>query len=72
MKIFSIDAVNMGKDQDKIAAWVENYIANREFENEDEFHKMEGELITAACKALNWHSIPSEGGLEVEWKETKL
>ena len=29
----------------------------------------EGALITEACKALNWSSVPQVGGLEIEWDE---
>ena len=67
MKIRQIEACDMGTNQHEIAEWVENYVADKDFSSKEEFYDQEFELIELACAALNWHSVPQNGGLQVEW-----
>ena len=69
MKIYNIEAVNMGKDQQEIAECVMEHLADREFKTEQEFSSMEGFLVEMACHALEWNSVPQTGGLIVEWEK---
>ena len=69
MKILSIEACDMGIDQQEIADWVDNYLDYRDFKDQAEFDAIEYALIEKACKALGWHSVPSNGGLIVNWDE---
>lgn len=72
MKIFNIEAINMGNDQQEIADWIVNHIGNTEFENEEAFYEQEGLFIHMACKSMGWYSVPQTGGLIAEWaKEEK-
>ena len=68
MKVQSIEATNMGNDQQQIADEVLRIVADQEFSSEDEFFNTEGALITLACRNLGWHSVPQSGGLLVEWQ----
>tara|TARA_R110000737_G_scaffold158257_1_gene186569 strand:+ start:239 stop:520 length:282 start_codon:yes stop_codon:yes gene_type:complete len=67
MKIFNIEAVDMGNDQQEIADWVMNHIGDTEFENEEAFQEQEGSLIHLACESMEWNSVPQVGGLIAEW-----
>lgn len=55
----------MGTDQQDIADWVMNATRGQYFTKEHDFN--EGKLITKACNALGWNSVPQQGGLTVEW-----
>ena len=67
MKVYSIEATNMGNNQEEIASKVEDYTDGVDFETEDAFCNMEGELITRACNDLGWGSVPQTGGLIANW-----
>lgn len=68
MKIFNLEATDMGSNQNEIADKALEIIADREFASENDFYEMEGSLIAQACKELGWYSVPSTGGLLVEWE----
>ena len=51
----------------EIASKVEDYVADMEFENPDDFLNMEDELISRACKELEWFSTPDDCVFEVGW-----
>ena len=63
MKIFNITTTNINSGQD-LADWVYNKLKNQDL-NYDDING--GALITEACKALNWQSVPQVGGLDIEW-----
>ncbi len=65
MKIFNIATTNI-KDGQELADWIYNKLKDQDL-NPDDVN--EGALITEACKALNWSSVPQVGGLEIEWDE---
>jgi len=67
MKLLTIEATDMGNNQDEIAEEVYNLVADHDFKTEAEFYEMEGKLITQACKNLNWQSVPQNGGLVPNW-----
>jgi len=69
MKVYRIEATDMGSDQEEIAAKVEELVREIEFASDDEFHELEEELVTRACKKLGWSSVPQQGGLAVEWEK---
>jgi hypothetical protein len=69
MKIYNIEAVDLGNDQQEIAKWVMNHLRDTEFKNEEEFSEQEFSLIHRACESMGWHSAPQTGGLIVEWQE---
>jgi shikimate kinase len=68
MKVFSLEATDMGKDQQEIADKCEEYVSDIDFENEEAFYAIESKLIKRACAELGWHSVPSTGGLVVNWE----
>ncbi len=68
MRIFNLEPVDMGKDQQEIADEVLEMVSNMEFVSEEEFYELETGLIAEACKKLKWHSVPTTGGFEVEWE----
>jgi len=68
MKVYRIEATDMGSDQEEIAAKVEELVQGIDFTSDDEFHEQEDALITRACKELGWSSVPQQGGLAVEWE----
>lgn len=65
MKIFNIATTNINDGQE-LADWIYNKLKDQDL-NPDDIN--EGALITEACKALNWSSVPQVGGLEIEWDE---
>jgi hypothetical protein len=65
MKIFNITTTNINDGQE-LADWIYNKLKDQDL-NPDDIN--EGALITEACKALNWSSVPQVGGLEIEWDE---
>ena len=65
MKIFNITTTNINNGQE-LADWICNKLKDQDL-NPDDIN--EGALITEACKALNWASVPQVGGLEIEWDE---
>ena len=65
MKIFNITTTNINDGQE-LADWIYNRLKDQDL-NPDDIN--EGALITEACKALNWSSVPQVGGLEIEWDE---
>ena len=67
MKIFNIEAANMGNNQQEIANWILEEVADVDFKTESQFLDSEGDYITRACLALGWDSAPQTGGLEVNW-----
>lgn len=67
MRIHSIEATDMGPDQQEIADRVAEIIGDRDFKTPDEFWDLEGHLVTQACNDLGWTSVPSTGGLVVNW-----
>jgi hypothetical protein len=68
MKVFNIEATNMGNNQQEIAEEVLNLVGHREYKSDDEFYEEEGALIAKACENLGWESAPQTGGLVVEWE----
>ena len=66
MKIFNITTTNINNEGQELADWIYNKLKDQDL-NPDDIN--EGALITAACKALNWSSVPQAGGLEIEWDE---
>ena len=68
MRIFHIEATDMGSDQQDIADKVMDMVDGRNFSSKDEFAKIEGQLVTQACQQLGWPSVPQTGGLLVEWE----
>ena len=67
MKVFSLEATDMGKDQQEIADKCEEYVEGIDFKSEEEFEAMEAALIKRACDELGWVSVPTVGGLVVNW-----
>lgn len=67
MKIFNLEATNMGNNQQEIADKCYEYIADHDFNSVQEFERMESKLIRRACADLGWQSVPSAGGLVVNW-----
>lgn len=67
MKIFNLEATDMGNNQSEIAAKVLEYVDGIDYATKDDFYNQEGALITQACTELGWSSVPQSGGLEVEW-----
>ena len=67
MKIQSIEATDMGNDQQEIADLVETYVKDIDFLSPSEFDDIEYQLIIRACKELGWSSVPTTGGLIVNW-----
>lgn len=67
MKILSLEAVDMGVNQDEIAEKCEDYIWQTDFKTADEFYAISDNLVVRACKELGWHSVPQNGGLEANW-----
>lgn len=67
MKMFNLEATDMGSNQDEIADKALELITDKDFKTEDEFYDMECELIERACKELGWKSIPQTGGLIANW-----
>ena len=65
MKIFNIATTNINNGQE-LADWIYNKLKDQDL-NPDDIN--EGALITEACIALNWSSVPQVGGLEIEWDE---
>jgi hypothetical protein len=65
MRIFNIEATDMGSDQQEIAAWVMQKTTGHGFARESQFDEFG--WIEKACKALGWQSVPEHGGLIVEW-----
>ncbi len=68
MKIYSIEAVDMGNDQEKIASKIEEYVEGMDFASKDQFFAFEGKLVARACREMGWQSTPQTGGLLVEWE----
>lgn len=62
-KIFNITAININNGQE-IADWIYKKLHDQDI-NPDDLNT--GELITEACKALGWASVPQVGGIEIEW-----
>ena len=62
MKIFNLNATDMGEDQSEIAAKVLEYVDDIDYASKKDFYEAEYALITKACAEL-----PQCGGLEVEW-----
>ena len=69
MKVLSIEAVDMGNNQQEIADWVDNYLVDTDFKDQSEFDAIEFTLIEKACKSLGWQAVPQTGGLIVNWSE---
>ena len=67
MKIFNLEATNMGTDQDEIAKKVLDFVSGIDFKTEDDFLDREQDYIEKACKELGWSSCPQTGGLLVNW-----
>lgn len=67
MKIFNLEATDMGNNQYEIASKVYEYAQNIDFNTPEEFYKQEGALIERACKEIGWSSCPQTGGLVVNW-----
>ena len=67
MKVYSIEATDMGNNQEEIAGKVEDYTDGVEFTTKEAFYDIEGGLITKACKDLGWENVPQTGGLIVNW-----
>jgi hypothetical protein len=65
MKIFNIATTNINDGQE-LADWIYNKLKDQDLNPND---INQGALITEACKALNWSSVPQVGGLEIEWDE---
>lgn len=65
MKIFNIATTNINDGQE-LADWIYNKLKDQDL-NPDDVN--DGALITEACKALNWSSVPQVGGLEIEWDD---
>jgi len=68
MKISTIEAHDMGPNQQEIATWVENHLGFSDFTSQEAFDAQEIALIALACLELGWHSVPQNGGLTVEWE----
>jgi|14BtaG_2_1085337.scaffolds.fasta_scaffold329063_1 hypothetical protein len=62
---FSIEATDMGNNQQDIADWVENYIYEQPQDKQQALLDDADNLITLACNSLGWHSVPQNGGLIV-------
>lgn len=67
MKVFSLEATDMGDNQSEIAAKVEEYVPGIDFKTIEEFYGQEGIFIERACKEMGWASCPQTGGLIVNW-----
>lgn len=67
MKIFSLEAVNMGNNQNEIVTKVEGYVKDVDFKSPEEFYDQEGSLIKKACEEMAWTSCPQTGGFVVHW-----
>ena len=67
-RIYNISPSGLGTNGQEIADWVNEYLQDLEI-NPETFSAMEGELITKACKELDWTFVPQSGGLDVEWEE---
>ena len=67
MKILSIEANDMGNDQQEIADEALDIIGDREFKSPEEFYALESKLILQSCMNLGWNSVPAVGGLIVNW-----
>ena len=67
MKMFNLEATDMGNNQQEIADKALELIADKDFKTADEFYDMEGDLIERACKELGWQSTPQTGGLIANW-----
>ena len=65
MKINKISSTNINDGQE-LADWIYGKLQVEDI-NPDEIN--EGALITEACKALNWRSVPQSGGIIIEWDE---
>jgi len=64
MKIFDIKTTNINNGQE-LADWIYNKLKDQDVTPDN---VNEGALVTEACKALNWVSVPQVGGLEIEWE----
>ena len=67
MKVFNIEATNMGNHQQELADKALELVENIDFPEEDDFYRYENELINQACTALGWESAPTTGGFIPEW-----
>jgi len=67
MRIWSLEACDMGKYQQEIADMCEVYIEGIDFKSESEFLKIEDDLIKRACLELGCSAVPSHGCLVVNW-----
>ena len=67
MKILSIEAADMGNNQQEIAEEALYIIGDRDFKSPEEFYNLESKLILQSCMNLGWNSFPSTGGLIVNW-----
>jgi hypothetical protein len=65
MKIFNIEATDMGNYQQEIAGWIMSATHGIDYAKASDFD--EGALIEKACRALGWQACPQGGGLDVEW-----
>lgn len=65
MKIFNIATTNINDGQE-LADWIYKKLKDQDLDPDD---VNEGALITEACKALKWSSVPQVGGLNIEWDE---
>ena len=69
MKIKSFRAVGMGKDEEAISNWVETFLSNKSFVNQEDFAYQQFSIIVQASHALQLDAIPTHGSFVVEWLE---
>jgi len=67
MKIFNLEAIDMGNNQQEIADRILEIVGDKDFKTHEEFLNLESNLIVQACKDLNWLSVPQSGGLVINW-----
>ena len=67
MKLYNLEATNMGNNQQELADRALEIVGDKDFKTAEEFWEIEGELIEQACKDLNWVSVPQTGGLVAKW-----
>ena len=74
MKLFSVEAVNMGKHQVDITEKAWELVSSRRFKSQEEFNDMETQLIQWSFRALGLSvkDIPEKCGLIPRWEVNTL
>lgn len=73
MRLFSIEAINMGKHQVDITEKVWEMVSGLKFESQQEFNDIETQLIQRSFRALGLCAadIPKKGVLIPRWEVKK-